>query len=300
MNESWIPMNVQWWLDIAATISKPWPPQAVWLDLRYWKDQEGMGRAKRPSRRRLGERWGWTDYKTREALKAEQVWGSPTKSQRDPKEIPKGSQTNPKIDSQTPVTTETDHPTKSQEDPKLIPKGSPRAELHTTHNTQQTNSITSDKTKDLWEEIMAERAKAFKGVRYLKLTPSRRSMLAARVREHSREEVMGVVRWWLYSKHDRADYIRKNHTIGTVLRPSNFPTYLEFSTQLEVVKTPHLYAEPKAPAEELGIDTFPKAIVEKVTFDLDYMKEILTPDQFVRAVTVELNKRRDHLKVVNQ
>jgi hypothetical protein len=293
-------MNARWWLDIAATISKPWPPQAVWLDLRWWKDQEAMGRTKRPSRRRLAQRWGWSDYKTREALKAEHVWGLPTKSQRDPKEIPNGSQKDPKIKSQTRVITEPAQPIKSQEDPKEIPKGSPRAVKHTTHNTQQTNSITSDKTKELWEEIMAERAKAFKGVRYLKLTPSRQAMLAARVREHSREELMGVVRWWLYSNHDRAVYIRKNHTIGTILRPSNFPTYLEFSTQLEVVKTPDLYAEPKAPAEELGIDNFPKAIVEKVTFELDYLKDVLTDDQFARAVTVELNKRRNRLKVVNQ
>ena len=52
------------------------------------------------------------------------------------------------------------------------------------------------------------------------------------MREHSEEDVLRVIEWWLFSPHDRAEFLReKNIAIKTIISPSKFPEYLEFSHQ---------------------------------------------------------------------
>ena len=53
------------WPEIADTIPRPWPEAAVGMDLRWWSNEERMGRKGKPGRSALVERWGWTAHKVR-------------------------------------------------------------------------------------------------------------------------------------------------------------------------------------------------------------------------------------------
>ena len=71
----WLPIDASWWPTIAAEMPLPWTRAAIMMDLRWWQDQERMGRKKRPGRPTLVKRWGVSDRQVRNALKAEDVWG---------------------------------------------------------------------------------------------------------------------------------------------------------------------------------------------------------------------------------
>ena len=90
------------------------------------------------------------------------------------------------------------------------------------------------KGSDLWDEINSRLVA--QGKRKLKLTTARRRALNARVKEHSREDVLLVIDWWLTSSHDRADYIRKHHTIDTLFRASKFDAYVELASIVEMTE----------------------------------------------------------------
>lgn len=53
------------WPEIADSIPRPWPEAAVGMDLRWWSNEERMGRKGKPGRSALVERWGWTSHKVR-------------------------------------------------------------------------------------------------------------------------------------------------------------------------------------------------------------------------------------------
>ena len=40
----WCPIDVAWWPAIAEALPHPWPDEAAKMDLRWWADQEAMGR----------------------------------------------------------------------------------------------------------------------------------------------------------------------------------------------------------------------------------------------------------------
>lgn len=101
--------------------------------------------------------------------------------------------------------------------------------LQTTVN--KTHKADKDSLDALWEKVNAIRTRAGH-TRKLSLPPARRRVLRARVREHSEEDVLRVIEWWLFSPHDRAEFLReKNIAIKTIISPSKFPEYLEFSHQ---------------------------------------------------------------------
>jgi len=96
----------------------------------------------------------------------------------------------------------------------------------------------------LWEEI--NQMLKTHGRRHLKLTNARRRALKGRIKEHSKADVLSVVKWWLTSTHQRAIYIRQNHSIDTVLRPANFTPYLEFSSEPQLSPEDKFLAEMEA------------------------------------------------------
>lgn len=80
----WEPVQAEWWLVIRATLPKPWPREAVLMDLRFWRGQEVATahraerlRVKRPGRYVLQQQWGWSDWDARQAFKAEDEWARP-------------------------------------------------------------------------------------------------------------------------------------------------------------------------------------------------------------------------------
>lgn len=73
----WDPCDERWWPEIAEALVKPWPREAVMMDLRWWASRIRRGVSCRPGRRLLEARWGWSDWQTRAVLKSEDEWGDP-------------------------------------------------------------------------------------------------------------------------------------------------------------------------------------------------------------------------------
>lgn len=75
----WERIDAEWWAVIRQTIPKPWPREAVLMDLRYWQGQEAVseGRVERPGRPTLIALWGWTDWQVKQAFKSEGEWSDP-------------------------------------------------------------------------------------------------------------------------------------------------------------------------------------------------------------------------------
>ena len=75
----WERIDAEWWAVIRQTIPKPWPREAVLMDLRYWQGQEAVseGRVERPGRPTLAALWGWTDWQVKQAFKSEGEWTDP-------------------------------------------------------------------------------------------------------------------------------------------------------------------------------------------------------------------------------
>ena len=292
----WMPFNVEWWPAIADTLPKPWPIEAVNMDLRWWADQEAMGRAKMPSRRRLQQRWGLSEYRTRSAMRDVLQWSKP---QTPPNKTPNTSQSHPKNSTQTPDITGTKTPETSQTPPNKTPNTSTRAELHTTNNTLQTTenkTLTSDRlapVRQLWSELNQVRVDLDSRSKPLKLTDARQRTLKARLKEHTAQDVVAVVKWWLQSSHQRAQYLRDNgYGIDTVLRPSNFTTYLELSRMPPPKpKATAFSVPPPAPRrtnEPPALSLYSERQIAAVKADLEDLQATCQPDTWDRMVRTAL------------
>ena len=77
MTAPWLPLDVDWWPAIAASMPLPWPRAAILADLRWWADRERMGRGSRPGRPALAARWGVTGHAARTAMREAEAWACP-------------------------------------------------------------------------------------------------------------------------------------------------------------------------------------------------------------------------------
>jgi hypothetical protein len=80
MSRPFVPLDAAWWPAIAERLEasgEPWPAEAVSMDLRWWADQERMGRRRRPGRPTLARRWGWSDRRARTIMADAEQWGDP-------------------------------------------------------------------------------------------------------------------------------------------------------------------------------------------------------------------------------
>jgi hypothetical protein len=78
-----VAMDSRWWPAIADALiaaGAPWPEDAILADLRWWQDQERMGRAVRPGRPTLEKRWKVGGTVAKRLLKSEALWGLETKA----------------------------------------------------------------------------------------------------------------------------------------------------------------------------------------------------------------------------
>ena len=122
--------------------------------------------------------------------------------------------------------------------PASLQPASTRADLQNNKGTEHRGSKSpkGDLCR-LWGEINSLRMRFLPESRKWKLTEARKREIRARIREHSEEDILRVVEWWLCSPHPRATFLReKGSSIDTILRPSNFTGYLEMSDQKPVVK----------------------------------------------------------------
>jgi hypothetical protein len=292
----WCQIDVEWWPAIAEALPHPWPTEAVQMDLRWWADQEGMGRAKRPGRPALRARWGWPDRRTRNAMK-----DAPERQKSSPRpaRVQPASSQGPETDMQTPDIIRPRVQPGSSPRPARVQPASPRAELQTNTHTQQTTenkTRTSDSLtaiRQLWDELNGLRKSLDSAARPLKLTASRQRALKARLKEHSAAEVVAVVDWWLRSAHQRAQYLRDNgYGIDTVLRPANFTTYLELSKMpLPRPKAASFSVPPPAPRRAIelpALSLYSEGQVEAVKADLEGLHDTCQPETWDRMVRTAL------------
>jgi hypothetical protein len=299
----WCPIDVAWWPAIAEALPHPWPDEAAKMDLRWWADQEAMGRVKRPGRPALAARWGWPDRQTRNAMR-----DAPERqvSSERPATVQPASSQRPETDTQTPNIIRPGVQPVSSQRPATVQPASPRAELHTTNNTLHTTedkTITSDRptlerpkpVRCVFDEIVRLRLEALPGARELTLTKARAQIIKARIAEHSADDVLEVVKWWLRSTHQRADYLRENgHGIDTLLRASNFPKYLEFSQEKPTINggKPLSFSVPPAASprrDDLpALSRYSERQVEAVKADLEGLQETCKPETWDRMVRTAL------------
>lgn len=122
----------------------------------------------------------------------------------------------------------------TQQDPPIAPRGAPPCPSLSAALTSliepdkpAPKKTSPSKLKETWAQMMEA-----KGGRALKLTEKRRLALRGRLKEHTAEEICGVMRWWQTSPHQRASFLReKGCTIDTLLRASNLTGYAEMAAE---------------------------------------------------------------------
>lgn len=222
----WEPLPSAVWHDIAEHLPKPWTDGQAAHDLRVYASQVRLGRRRKmPGRVALAARWGWADRAVRRLLKNEAGWADPRFSKRTTG-VPEAYQTRTKQGAKDEVKPSAAYQGRTTG----VPEVSTRADIHRTHTTEH-------KLSGLWARLEAIRTEANPKARALKLTSGRRRALGARLKEHSAEELLTVWRWWQTSQHDRAVWLRQNCTVDTILRPSNFPGYLDLASASPTTKT---------------------------------------------------------------
>jgi len=149
--------------------------------------------------------------------------------------------------------------------------------------------------RSVFDEIVRLRLDAWPGARELTLTKARAQILKARITEHSGEDVIAVVKWWLESTHPRAGYLRENgHGIDTLLRASNFAKYLEFSQEQPRKPKPKATAfsvPPPAPRqtnEPPALSLYTERQIAAVKADLEDLQATCKPETWDRMVRTAL------------
>jgi len=131
------------------------------------------------------------------------------------------------------------------------------------------------------------------------LTDARQRTLKARLKEHTAQDVVAVVKWWLQSSHQRAQYLRDNgYGIDTVLRPSNFTTYLELSrvpppkpklaTVTRMGTSLSTYSAPRRTNEPPALSHYSERQIAAVKADLEDLQATCKPDTWDRMVRTAL------------
>ncbi len=231
----WFPVNADDWPVMAEALTKPWPLEAIMMDLRWWQDQERIGKRKRPGRPALRARWGASEWETRSALKAESVWGSPLRfSSGSPVPLQP-----PSSDSPVVATANADNgPESSSDSPaglQFPSSDSPHARLQQRTETENKQGASappdeaSGQASECWDLWRSYRKRARRAP-----SDTARGLINGRIKDYSVEDVKTVIRWAHDSSHKRAVYLRENDHVkpSTLFRPDNFVAYLEMSDRV--------------------------------------------------------------------
>ncbi len=291
----WLAMDLHWWPTIADTLPRPWPPEAVYMDLRWYADQEEQGRHRRPSRPALCARWGWSDWKARQAMKAEEIWGKPKKMRK----------TNRKPTDDQPMTNRNaaPKPLKTQQPasakpPENLQETSPRALKQNTKN--KTHILKHTKSADAYRqkaecvflEIKKKADHIFDEHQKLEFDQRARRLIKARLAEDGEDKLFAVVNWWVSSSHRRAVFLReKQHGLGTVLSRAKFKEYYGFAKP----PPPRLVPEPRStPADLPGFSAYTQEEIAVVEHDLAGLKPTMSDsawrDMVLQALSLAAGK----------
>jgi len=219
MGEQWLPVPVRL---VEAIYEAPTPQRRAWAIAYLLIWLVVFHRTRKGARSSMAEVEAWTLTKSRQrTVKARaDALASLEKWTENGLEVDRKWTEGSKVE---PATQRTSGP---EVDEKRTARG--RAKLQNT-NLQDYTTI--------WARLESIRTEANPKARPLKLTSGRRRALSARLKEHTAEEMLTVWRWWQTSQHDRAVWLRQKCTVDTILRPSNFPGYLDLASASPTTKT---------------------------------------------------------------
>jgi len=219
MGEQWLPVPVRL---VEAIYEAPTPQRRAWAIAYLLIWLVVFHRTRKGSRSSMAEVEAWTLTKSRQRT---------VKARADALAcLEKWTDRGPEVDRKRTEGNQVEPATQRTSGPEVDEKRTARerAKLQTT-NSQDYTSI--------WARLEAIRTEANPKARPLKLTSGRRRALGARLKEHTAEELLTVWRWWQTSQHDRAVWLRSKCTVDTILRPSNFPGYLDLASASPTTKT---------------------------------------------------------------
>lgn len=219
MGEQWLPVPVRL---VEAIYEAPTPQRRGWAIAYLLIWLVVFHRARKGSSCSMAEVEAWTLTKSRQRT---------VKARADAlASLEKWTENGPEVDRKRTGGNQVEPATQKTSGPEVDEKRTARGRA----KLQNTNS--QDYTT-IWARLEAIRTEANPKARALKLTSGRRRALGARLKEHSAEELLTVWRWWQTSQHDRAVWLRQNCTVDTILRPSNFPGYLDLASASPTTKT---------------------------------------------------------------
>lgn len=219
MGEQWLPVPVRL---VEAIYEAPTPQRRAWAIAYLLIWLVVFHRTRKGSRSSMAEVEAWTLTKSRQRT---------VKARADALAcLEKWTDRGPEVDRKRTEGKQVEPATQRTSGPEVDEKRTARerAKLQTT-NLQDYTTI--------WARLEAIRTEANPKARPLKLTSGRRRALGARLKEHTAEELLTVWRWWQTSQHDRAVWLRSKCTVDTILRPSNFPGYLDLASASPTTKT---------------------------------------------------------------
>jgi len=258
------------WDTISSFLPKPWPIEAIRLDLAWWRDQAHHPTRPRylPGRGSLMARWGATERQVRRALRE---LGPESYSDMRPAPVQP-------LSSQRPAAVQTDNGTTStngEECPAPVQplSSSCPASVHTrailptclpaSLPSEQEHTSPVDPAPPPPRPVNGERHEAWsRVVRYVHLVCRKMGkaeprldysrgigkQLAARISSHGEHRVVRLLDWYGCGDDKRARYLRdEGYFLDTLLRPTKIDTYLAIAD--EYYKND---PEPKTPEELYG------------------------------------------------
>lgn len=247
MSGGWFKVDAASWPAIAEVMPEVWPEEAVRTDIRWWHDQEAMGRERMPGARTLANRWGWTHWKARQILKAETPHSRRTPAAQSPHtgrtptegetpeigEIPHTDRTpaaqSPHENRHTRVgfrqqTTDSLSlsPREGGQDQGTPDEGATRAPEQQEGTAPEPTPTAVDQVVDLWLQLQ-------QGMEQPEPTSSEVLQLESLLGELGLDQVIELVRWW-WSPHSHATWLRaQGYGWSTWLQPHLARRYLKMN-----------------------------------------------------------------------
>ena len=215
----WFKCHQYAWEHLISHAQKPLPQSVVEQDVLAL---ETFGREL--SQRELAERWGWSRAKVRWHVREVQK-GTKTTAQQQPSHSPVTAQSQPSV----PAVVEDSQPPTAQSHPEATqpqPSNSPALPIEKKKRLEKKECNNAFKAvAAFWKEHRP------KGPALL-ASRGQGKLIKARLKEHSAEDVIAVLRWALLSDDRQALWLRENKycRLSTLLgSPTKFEGYLESS-----------------------------------------------------------------------
>ena len=236
------------WAVTVEQLPKPWPRESAEFDLVF---HHAGGHGRIPSRRKLMERWGWSERAVRSTVRGFAVEmglltpAAPTVPQQCPKVAP----TAPQPDKVEPTVSSADAPKAPQQCPKAAPEMSTGAVEKDLDKDIDKDTTSNPDGSDGAQEQPAGEGKATKtrkdfarcadawqaakpGGARPSMSKGQGKAMRARMGEYGADAVVDVISWASNSRHDRAVFLRERGlSLVTLMGATKFEMYLDFARE---------------------------------------------------------------------